>query len=81
MTDKLYLGSLLLEIEKWSEKYDMNFQFWNDDNSVFLYAKGTSTELFSNGGLSSPQEVIKEVLKFIYRVNRTPKDKRVKSHD
>jgi len=67
---------LLEEIEKWSHKYELSFQFWgNDCNNVFISKDGV--DLYDTGGYSSIEDVLIVTLKWIYRVNRTPSNKRI----
>jgi hypothetical protein len=67
---------LLEEIEKWSQKYELSFQFWgNGCNNVFISKDGV--DLYDAGGYSSIEDVLTVALKWIYRVNRTPMNKRI----
>ena len=69
------MDSLLKEIEKYSGKYQLSFQFWGEGNNN-VFVEKNDVELYSNGGLESPKEAIKEALNYIYRVNRVPHNQR-----
>ncbi len=64
------LGTLLQEIEKWSGKYKFSFQFWPDQNNVYISKDGV--DLTSFGGYSTIKGVLVKALEYIYRINRTP---------
>lgn len=67
----------LQEIGKWKQKYDLSFQFWKNNCSVFINASSSDVELFSIGGFETEEEVLIEAFNWIYRVNRTPIENRV----
>jgi len=68
-------AALLDEIQAWSEKYEFSFQFWGKGrNQLWIYKGGVELTLF--GGRDTAVEVIKEGLEYIYKINRTPMNKR-----
>lgn len=70
------MEKLLEEIGKWSEKYDISFQFWGEDrNSVYISRDWV--DLFESGGYETAYEAIKAALDWIYRVNRVPNKDRI----
>ena len=69
-----YVG-LMLEVEKWCKKYELNFQFWHTHYAIFIGKDGI--DLYSTNG-EDIQDVILKALEYIYRVNRTPKKDRYK---
>jgi len=56
------------EIEKWSAKYQFSFQFWGKDNMNVFISKD-DVELTSFGGRDSIEEIIKDALEYINRIN------------
>lgn len=69
------MEKLMKEIEKWSEKYDFTFQFWKNNNTVYIEVD--LVDLFESGNHNTPKEAIESALKWIYSKNRVPKTKRV----
>lgn len=67
---------LLKEIDKWSDKYEISFQFWGEDNNN-VYISKDYVDLYDSGGYETAYDVIKAALEWIYRVNRTPKKNRI----
>lgn len=58
----------LLEIQKWSDKYEFSFQFWGmGNNNVFVEKDGT--ELYSTGGHETPELAIKDALNYVNKIN------------
>lgn len=68
-------GILLEEIIKWSKKYDFNLQIWDGNNSCYI--EKDDVEIHSIGGYESVEELLADVLEWIYRVNRTPVNEQV----
>ena len=67
---------LLQEIEKYSEKYEISFQFWGKgDNNVYI--SKDYVDLYETGGYETINDVLIACLEWIYRVNRVPKNKRM----
>ena len=59
--------SLLAEIEKYSEVYEFHFQFWGKgSNNVFV--SKNDVELYNSGDHETPEDAIKEALRYIYKV-------------
>ena len=76
------MENLFKELEKWSNKYDINFQFWHRNNSVYINKSGHNdlmVDLYSTGGYDTPKEVIIAALDWIYKVNRVPLQNRLTS--
>ena len=69
------MEKLMKEVEKWSKKYDFTFQFWNNNNTVYIEVG--LVDLFESGNHSTPKEAIEAALKWIYAKNRVPKGKRI----
>ena len=67
----------LQEIGKWKQKYDLSFQFWKDNCSVFINASNSDVELFSTGGYLTQEEVLIDAFDWVYRVNRVPMNERI----
>lgn len=65
---------LIDEINKWSEKYSFSFQFTKGINNVSLFKD--DVELYSSFGHETVEDVMMDVLNYIYRVNRVPLEKR-----
>lgn len=70
------MEKLMQEIEKWSEKYDFSFQFWGKDYNN-IYISKDQIDLYDTGGYETVEDVLKVALEWVYKVNRTPKSKRV----
>ena len=62
------MKKLMQEIEKWSAKYQFSFQFWGKDNMNVFISKD-DVELTSFGGRDSIEEIIKDALEYINRIN------------
>ena len=73
------LGELMNEIEKWQEKYDITFQFWHLNNTVYI--EKDLVDLYETGGYSTPREAIEACLKWIYLKNRVKIDLRATLSD
>jgi len=69
------MKELIGEIEKWSEKYDITFQFWKNNNTVYIEVD--LVDLFESGGHEKPINAVYEALNWIYTKNRTPFKDRV----
>lgn len=69
------MENLLEEIEKWSQKYDINFQFWSGNNT--FYIEKNDVDLHSEGGFQKPKECVVRCLNYLYIINKTPKNKRI----
>lgn len=70
------MNELIKELEKWSQKYDISFQFWGEYfNSVTI--EKDDVELFDRCNLDTVEDTFKAALEWVYRVNRTPKNERV----
>jgi hypothetical protein len=68
------MEKLIFEIEKWSETYEFNFQFWgNGNNNVFI--SKDEVELYSSGDHTTPKDVIIDALNYIHKINRLSKIK------
>lgn len=70
------MKELFNEIKKWAGIYEFSFQFWGEyNNNVWIYKDGV--ELFSCGGRESMEEVAKDALNYVYKVNRVKLGDRV----
>lgn len=69
------MNNLTKELDKWSKKYDLSFQFWEGNNS--FYVEKNDVELHSSGGFLTSEECIKECLLYIYKINRVSASKRI----
>ncbi len=59
---------LMLEITKWSEKYQFSFQFWGKgNNNVFI--QKDFIDLYEFGGEESPKSITIKALEWVYKVN------------
>ena len=72
------LGELISEIEKYSEKYEFSFQFWGPGNNNVFIAKDY-VNMYDIGGLPTIEEALTAALRWVYKVNRTPVKKRIKT--
>ncbi len=67
---------LLSQIEKFSEKYEFNFQFWGaGNNNVYIMKQGV--DLYDSGGFETIEEVLIDALRYIYKINRIPEYDRI----
>lgn len=66
---KVDFSKVLAEIERYSDTYEFNFQFWGPDNNNVYLSKG-HVELMSAGGLESPRHAMVTALKYLYKINR-----------
>jgi hypothetical protein len=64
------MEELMEEIEKWSEKYDITFQFWKNNNPIYIEVD--LVDLFESGGHETPIQAMYAALNWIYTKNRTP---------
>jgi hypothetical protein len=62
------LEYLVVEIEKWSEQYDLSFQFWGAGNNN-LYISKDNVELYDTGGYESIEDVLEEAVDWIEKHN------------
>lgn len=65
------IGSLLAKIEYWSTLYDISFQFWNDDNNVFIGRD--LVEIHSMGGRSTMREILEDTIEWCEKTNPSKK--------
>lgn len=72
----IMIGVLLTEIEKYTDRYEFNFQFWGADNNNVFISKG-GIEMAHFGGEATIEDVLARTLNWLYRVNRVPNDKRI----
>jgi len=62
------LKDILNDIDYWTSKYEIHFQFRGDgENNVFI--SKNDVNLYSNGGLDKPIDAMKDALKYINKVN------------
>ncbi len=65
------MKTLLSELQKFSTKYEFNFQFWGGGaNNVFIYKD--DVEIYNSGDNDTVEEAIINALEFCYRVNKAP---------
>ena len=63
-------------IEKFSQKYQISFQFWgHGNNNVFI--QKNDVELYSSGEHDSPEDAIMDALLYLYRITNTPIEERI----
>lgn len=68
-------NKILQELEKWSQKYEISFQFWPEQKNVFISKDGV--ELTSFGGYNTIEDVIFKALNYVYKINKTPINNRI----
>lgn len=67
MKDKK-IKDIINDIDYWTSQYEINFQFWGDDNNNVFISK-RDIELYSNGGFHKPLDAMVDALKYINKVN------------
>jgi hypothetical protein len=70
------MKKLIKEIEKYSQKYQISFQFWGDGNNNAFIMKD-DVDLYDSGGFLSIREAVMDALQYIYKINRVPYKDRV----
>ena len=70
------LAYLLLELEKYSQKYEFSFQFWGAGHNNF-FINVNSVEIFTPGGFNTINDAIVAALEFIYKMKRVPRENRI----
>ncbi len=66
-------GVQIARLEKWTDKYQISFQFWGKgNNNVFI--EKDDVELFSTGGKETILEVLSEAVDWIHRVNNVKEE-------
>lgn len=68
--------TLLKEIERFSNTYQFSFQFWGNGNNNVSIMKN-DVDLYDSGGWLNAEDAMIDALRYIYRINRTPENKRV----
>lgn len=63
------------ELNKYAGKYQFSFQFWGEGNNN-VYIMKDDVDLYSTGGLETPQDALCDALDYIYKINRVPLHKR-----
>lgn len=66
-------GVLLDEIEHFSEKYQISFQFWGPDNNN-VYISKDHVELTSFGGRETINDILIVTLEYLRRINGIKKE-------
>ena len=62
------IKEILSNIDYWTSKYEINFQFWGDyENNVFI--SKNDVNIYSNGGFKKPIDAMEDALKWINKVN------------
>lgn len=61
------MKQLIKEIEFWSSIYELNFQFWPENYSVYIYKDGI--ELKSFGGELKMKSILKICLNYLRKIN------------
>lgn len=62
------IKDIINDIDYWTSQYEINFQFWGDDNNNVHISK-RDVELYNNGGLHKPLDAMIDALKYINKVN------------
>ena len=70
------MEELTQELEKWSEKYDFNFQIRGKDKNT-CYIEKDGIPLADYGGCVSVREIFEWALDKVYTMNRVPMEKRI----
>lgn len=65
------MSKLIKEIEKWSKIYEFSFQFWPDQNNVWIYKDGVEFAFFNRPTM---KEVLEEACKYVRGLNPPKKD-------
>lgn len=69
------MEKLLNEIEAFSATYEFNFQFWSAGNNN-IYIEKDGVDIYNSGGFETIEDVLKDSLNYLYRVNRVPLNER-----
>lgn len=59
--------SVLAEIADWGKIYELSFQFWPDQNNVYISKNGI--ELTCIGGRGSVDEILADCCAYLRRIN------------
>ncbi len=65
--EKKFSESVLAEIGEWGKKYELSFQFWPDQNNVYISKNGV--ELTCIGGRGSVDEILSDCCAYLRRIN------------
>lgn len=65
------IGSLLAKIEYWSTLYNISFQFWDDDNNVYISCD--LVDIHSMGGRSTMREILEDTIEWCEKTNPSKK--------
>ncbi len=66
MSTEIIIGSLLTRIIRYSNRYEINIQFWPDQWAVYI--SKDDVELTSFGG--DPEETLKMAIDYLDRINK-----------
>lgn len=61
------IGILMAKIEYWQIQYEFSFQFWEDNNNVYI--ERGSVEIASFGGESSIREILERTIEWCEKAN------------
>lgn len=73
LSDEMYklfsVSTKIEQLEKWSQKYEFNFQFWGKSkNNVFIYKN--DVEIFCSGDNQTVEDAINKAIEFINKINK-----------
>lgn len=66
MNEEIIIGSLLTRIIRYSNRYEINVQFWPDQWAIYI--SKDDVELTSFGG--NPEETLRCGVEYLDRINR-----------
>lgn len=69
------ISNVIEELNRYSEIYEFNFQFWGKGTNHCYVLKG-DVELTVISQEETIESCMIEVLKYIYKINRVPNEKR-----
>lgn len=68
--------SMLKEIDKFTDKYQISFQLWGAGN-YNAYIEKDDVELTSLGSENSMRRIFTLTLEYLYKITRTPKEQNI----
>lgn len=60
-------STLLRRINYWRKKYDLSFQFWQDQNNVYIARD--LVDIHSMGGRESIEEILQDTIEWCEKTN------------
>lgn len=63
----MLIGLMMAKIEYWTKQYEFSFQFWGEDNNVYI--NKDDVEITSFGGHESIQQILNKTIEWCEKAN------------